>query len=331
MPFDDGIESINNHKSFLPSFTYLVVFRLAGTMAPMTTDTLEQAYRHCIHRASSHYENFPVASVLLPAAMRRPVAVIYSFARVADDLADEGDTPATQRLQQLEDYEERLQQAVAGHVDEQDWVFVALADVIQHHKLPVSLFQDLLSAFRQDVEKTSYASFSELMDYCRRSADPVGRLLLHLQGHPTPLQLQQSDRICSALQIINFLQDLQQDYDENRRIYLPQEDLERFGVGEEHFAQQTSDAPMQALMRFEIERTRRMMLEGAPLGQSLRGRFGLEIRLIVQGGLTILERLEANLPEVFARPRLRRLDYLRMLTAALFRKYPVQPSQPSHV
>ncbi|MGE0079920.1 MAG: squalene synthase HpnC [Thiohalomonadaceae bacterium] len=273
-----------------------------------------ESYAWCEDLARRHYENFPVASRLLPARLRRPVAAVYAFARLADDMADEGDLPPAERIAALEDWGRQLDRALAGEAGHP--VFTAIADLTARHAVPPALFHDLLSAFRQDVSKRRYASFEEVMDYCRRSADPVGRILLHLAGEATPENLRLSDQVCSALQLINFWQDLAQDLDENDRIYLPQDAMAAHGVTEEHLRERCSDDAMTALMRAEYRRARTMMEEGAALGRRLRGRFGLEIRLIIQGGLRVLDRLEAQ-EDVFSRPRLRRRDAAVILWRAL--------------
>lgn len=285
------------------------------------------AYRHCEALARSHYENFPVASHILPRHLRAPVAVVYAFARTADDLADEGDADPAIRLACLDAYGAQLSDTLAGRAPD-DPVFLALADVIHRFRIPPQLFHDLLSAFRQDVTQRRYRDFAAVLDYCRRSADPVGRILLHLDNSATPENLQLSDRICSALQLINFLQDLAQDYDENDRIYIPQEEMQQAGVTEEHFASRRNDAAMDTLIRGQRARARAMMLEGAPLGRRLSGRFGLEIRLIVEGGLRVLQRLDAA-GDVFARPRLRRRDYLMMVANAVMRWRRPVPTRPA--
>lgn len=273
---------------------------------------LAQAYAHSLQLAARHYENFPVASRLLPQRLRRPIAVIYAFARQADDFADEGDAPAGERLAKLADYGAKLHALERGeNID--DLLFVALSDIIRRHGLPYGLLHDLLSAFAQDVTKKRYANFAEVLDYCRRSADPIGRLLLHLYGAAAPLNLQRSDMVCSALQLINFWQDLAQDYDENDRIYLPQDDMARFQVGEDHLRERRSDGAMRALMDFEIHRARAMLLQGAPLADDLGGRLGMELRLTVGGGLAIADALLRNREDCFARPRLRRRDWMLLL------------------
>lgn len=281
-----------------------------------TPEQIEAAYQSCLDQAHSHYENFPVASRILPKAMRKPVAVVYAFARQADDMADEGDTSAEERIRQLEEFGQLLDEAVAGATDVPP-LFIALADVAASHEVPVQLFHDLLTAFKQDVSVKRYQTHQDVLLYCRYSANPVGRLMLHLAGQANELNLIQSDAICSALQLINFLQDLRQDYDEMHRIYLPLDDLAAHGVSEEHFRDGISDSAMKALFRQAVKRAETLMLSGAPLGKRLKGRFGLEIRLIIGGGLRILHRLKQLEDDVFARPRLRKRDWLWIVAYAL--------------
>jgi phytoene synthase len=263
-----------------------------------------------------HYENFPVASILLPAALRGPVAVIYRFARSADDIADEGDDPAPTRLARLEAYRSAIR-AIEGGETPEDPLFRELACVIREHSLPHQLFVDLLDAFSQDVVKTRYANFAELLDYCRRSANPVGRLLLHLFRRTAPSELRQSDAVCSALQLINFWQDVDIDYFKNR-IYLPQDEMEQYGVTERQIADKRCDEAWRALMAFQVDRSRQLMLSGKPLGRALPGRVGLEIRATVQGGLRILGKIERARYDVFRRrPVLRVFDWPLLLLQAV--------------
>jgi squalene synthase HpnC len=267
--------------------------------------------------AVRHYENFPVASLLLPAPFREPVEVIYRFARSADDLADEGSDPPDIRLEKLNRYHAALAAIERGEPSA-DPLFREVAKVIKEYGLPVSLFKDLLDAFRQDVTKKRYASFSELLQYCRRSANPVGRLLLTVFKRTTGRDLRASDDICSALQLINFWQDVDLDYTRDRRIYLPQDEMARHGVTERQLAERRCDAPWRALMAFQVERSRLMMLSGAPLGRSLPGRLGLEIRATIQGGLRILDKIEAAQFDVFRhRPVLGALDWPLVVFRAL--------------
>jgi squalene synthase HpnC len=263
-----------------------------------------------------HYENFPVASILLPQKMRRPVEVIYAFARSADDIADEGDASPEERLAALDAYQRELDLIERGEATLTP-LFARVAATIAEHRLPIQLFRDLLSAFAQDVTVKRYANFDALLDYCRRSANPVGRLLLHLTGNTSEEELAQSDNICTALQLINFWQDVGIDW-QKERVYLPQEDLRRFRVREEQIAQDKRDANWSALLDFQIDRARSMMLAGAPLTRSLRGRFGWEIRLTVQGGLRILEKIRRVRGDVFAhRPQLTPADWALMALRSL--------------
>ena len=264
----------------------------------------------------NHYENFPVASLLLPRPLRHPVALIYRFAREADDFADEGSDPDAVRLDRLERFREQLRKIERGTPPDIAW-FGALAEVIREHRLPVVAFYDLLSAFDQDVRKKHYANFSEVLDYCRRSANPVGRLLLHLFGRASEPQLQWSDAICTALQLINFWQDVPNDY-ARRRVYLPRDEMNRFGVTERHIAEQRCDDAWRALIRFQVERSRDLMRSGAPLGRALPGRVGLEIRATMEGGLRILEKLERARYDMFRnRPTLKWHDWPILLARAL--------------
>lgn len=279
-------------------------------------DTLESAYQHCMRMTRSHYENFPVASRLLPRALRTPVSVIYAFARSADDFADEGELAPAERLARLDGYWRQLDAIAAGRTPG-DPIFIALADVVQRHALPLQLLYDLLTAFRQDVVKSRYANFDEVLAYCRYSANPVGRIVLHLAGDAGADNLRDSDKICTALQLINFWQDLEQDYLESNRVYLPQDELAAYGVAEEQLGRRGNSPALRALMDKQIERSRSLMLDGAPLGARLRGRLGIEIRATIHGGLCVLDALARRRDDVFARPRLRRRDWLRVLRRAL--------------
>jgi len=264
-----------------------------------------------------HYENFPVASLLLPRELREPVGVIYRFARTADDFADEGDDGAQARLEKLQGYRIELQ-GIQANRPSADPLFSDLARVVREHDLPLQLLHDLLDAFAQDVVKNRYADFAEVLDYSRRSANPIGRLLLVLFKKDTAQNLENSDRICSALQIINFWQDVRIDYETKDRVYLPQDDLRRFGVGEEHLRQHLCDAAFQDLMRFQVERARRLMIEGLPLLDELAGRLRLEIAITAQGGLRILEKLEQVQYDMFRhRPEHKWFDWPLLFIRAL--------------
>ncbi len=275
-----------------------------------------------------HYENFPVASWLLPARLREPVEAIYAFARGADDIADEGDLSDAARLRGLERYRMALDGIEAG-VAQTDPPFKRLQAAVAAYRLPLQLLRDLIDAFSQDVTVKRYATFTDLMDYARRSANPVGRLLLHLfeiNGVRTDLSSSdksvltpfiQSDLICSGLQIVNFWQDVAVDWKKGR-IYVPREDLERFEVTERDIEDQCADIRWQRLMTFECSRARKMLVDGAPLGRMLPGRVGLEIRATVNGGLAILDKIEARRGNVFRhRPVLTKWDWVKIMAKAL--------------
>jgi squalene synthase HpnC len=266
--------------------------------------------------AIGHYENFPVASLLLPAPLRAPIEVIYRFARSADDIADEGTDPSAVRLGKLNVYRAHLVTIASGETPD-DPLFQKVAKIIRNHALPIQLFRDLLDAFAQDVTKKRYASFPELLDYSRRSANPVGRLLLHLFKRTTDSDLARSDAICSALQLINFWQDVEVDYAKGR-IYLPQDEMARYGVSEDHLLKKSCDAAWRALMEFQVQRSGDLLKSGAPLGRSLPGRVGLEIRATVQGGLRILEKIQQADYDIFRRrPVLGAFDWPLLLLRAV--------------
>ncbi|MFN4148666.1 MAG: squalene synthase HpnC [Rhodocyclaceae bacterium] len=267
-----------------------------------------------------HYENFPVASLLFPARLRPAVTAIYAFARTADDLADEGSLSTAERLRRLAGYRAELDRIGRGEASEEP-LFQALQQQIASRGLPLEPFYDLLDAFCQDVVKDRYTSFDELLDYCRRSANPVGRLLLHLFAAVNAENLRHSDAICTALQLIDHWQDVGIDLDKGPRgrIYLPQEDLDRFGVTESALSCRVASAEFRALMRCQLDRARALMTSGAALGRVLPGRLGIEIRAIIAGGLAIIEKIEASGYDVFHhRPVLSAADWPRLFLRAVF-------------
>lgn len=274
--------------------------------------------------AVTHYENFPVASLLCPPHLREPIAAIYGFARTADDLADEGDATPDQRLQDLADYRAELQQIANGQAPSPRWakVFGPLQMQIRERQLPVRLLDDLLDAFMQDIVYTrdgrTYATQQELLDYCRRSANPVGRLLLHLYGVHDAQSLQQSDAICSALQLINFWQDLSVDLPRGRH-YVTDADCARFRVAREALSHQQRSQHTDQLIMHNTATARALMMSGTPLVHTLKGRIGWELRLVVQGGLRILDKVEAqNGASLVARRTLNPLDWVLMLWRAVW-------------
>ena len=267
-----------------------------------------------------HYENFPVASFLCPSRLRPAVAAIYWFARTADDIADEGDASAKERLADLAAYRVDLMAVASNQPTSSRWpsVFDKLRPVIQQFNLPVNLLADLLSAFEQDVVKQRYASDAELMDYCRRSANPVGRLLLHLYGVTDAQSLEQSDCICSALQLINFWQDLSIDIPRSR-IYLPADAWQRHGVTEAQLMALDDTPDAINLIAAYARSARATMLKGSQLPKNVPGRAGWELRLVVQGGLRILDKIEAlGFNTLKTRPKLGRWDFIVMGWRALW-------------
>lgn len=266
--------------------------------------------------AVGHYENFPVASLLLPARLRVPVRAIYRFARTADDIADEGDVSDASRLQQLADLAGELDAIEQGRPN----AWPDLAAAIQAHRLPLGLFRDLLSAFAQDVTVKRYADYPALFDYCRRSANPVGRLLIALFNRDEPPLRAWSDAICTGLQLVNFWQDVAIDWDKGR-VYLPQSEFARFGLTEAVIGRRDTGGAWPALLRAQTARAAQMLVSGLPLAAALGGRTGLELRLVVEGGLRIAERVDAVGGDVFNhRPTLGRFDWMVLPLRAIRRR-----------
>ena len=283
--------------------------------------TLEAAYAYCERLAQSHYENFPVASRLLPARMRPHIAAVYAFARLADDMADEGHRPAADRLADLEAWDARLSSIAAGaapsagpHAE----VFVALRATIDACRLPPSLLHDLVSAFRQDVTVTRYATWDDLLDYCRRSANPVGRLVLRVAGYDRADLDAASDAVCTALQLTNFWQDLEIDWKKGR-IYLPAATRDDARAREEDLAARRMTAEWRRALGEAVARTRRLFRAGVPVADGVRGRLRWELRATWLGGTRILDKLEAADYDVFTRrPALTRADVPAILWRTLF-------------
>ncbi len=271
-----------------------------------------------------HYENFPVASILCPPALRPVVTAIYHFARTADDIADEGDASPRQRLVDLAAYRADLAAACKEDAISYRWplVFGPLRKVLHSHALPFELLTDLLSAFEQDVVQTTYVDRAQLLDYCRRSANPVGRLLLHLYGVGGARALRQSDAICTALQLANFWQDLSVDTARGR-LYIPAADCARRKVGPGALLAQRDAPNVRALVADMVGWARDLMLTGAPLVHAIPGRAGWELRLVVQGGLRILERITAQeFTTLQTRPKLNGYDAPLMVWRALWMRAP---------
>lgn len=272
---------------------------------------LETAYDHCWRIATAHYENFTVGSWLLPRRLRRPLAAIYAFARTADDLADEGELAAAERLDRLAAWEAQLEACYAGEAREP--IFVALADTARRFAIPIEPFRRLLDAFRQDVAFRPFATFDELLAYCRCSADPVGHLVLALFGYHDAERQALADRVCTGLQLANFWQDVAVDAARGR-IYIPFEDLERFGCAPAELTPGRCNDRLRVLLRFEVERTRLWLRDGVHLAAHVEPRLAREVRLFAGGGLGILDRIEAAGFDVLtARPTLSSADKTRLI------------------
>jgi squalene synthase HpnC len=263
------------------------------------------AYASCARDARTHYENFPVASRRVPQHMRHHVAAVYAFARAADDFADEGTRPVHERHRLLDGWLCRLKDAVTrdpgrpdrplseGEPANTHEIFVALGATIREKNLPPALFEDLLSAFRQDVAVTRYASWSDVLDYCRRSANPVGRLVLRIADYRDPKLDLWSDAICTALQLTNFWQDLKIDFDRGR-VYIPEDEMRAHGASSSELAGSTMTRAWTQVMASAVARTRTLFRDGRPLCDAVRGRLKYELRATWLGGTRILDRLEAS-------------------------------------
>jgi squalene synthase HpnC len=278
---------------------------------------LQDAYDYCIALTRAHYDDLPIASRLLPEHLRRPVAAICTFAHTAQHLADDPQLNAFERLLRLAGYEAKVDIVKAGG-SLQEPVFLALADVIAHHALPLNALYDLLNAARLGITKKRFANFAELIEYCRYAANPIGRLLLGLYRSATPRNLSYADAVCSGLQIISLLRDLGSDYQDKGRIYLPQDEMARFGVSEAHFDEERCDESLSRLIELQMQRAQRLLQAGAPLGHALKGRAGLEVRLIILAGMRLLKHLRER-QSPFMRPRLSRRDWIWMLGNAVLR------------
>lgn len=277
--------------------------------------------------ANQHYENFPVASFFLPKDLRAPISLIYSFARQADDFADEGHISIEERLALLDGFRDELE-LLQAYIKPKTSFFLTLGEMIKARKLPYAPFFDLLDAFSQDVVKTRYQNFAEVLDYCKRSANPVGRLMLHLYGQSHENNIALSDQICSALQIINFLQDIAIDFNKNegkQRIYMCQDELAQFGITEQDLStwvnhQAPINGQWQAFMQFNLNRVQALMQSGKPLGKILTGRIGFEMRMIIAGGERIIYKINRVKGDIFnQRLRLHGGDWLVIFLQALFR------------
>ena len=271
----------------------------------------DSAGEQAINLTKHHYENFPVASFLIPKHLRKDVAIIYWFARTADDFADEGNFLPEERLEKLNNFEIRLTDLIQENY--KDDFEKELNKTIKEKNLTKQYFYDLLKAFKQDAVKKSYSNFEELLEYCKYSANPVGRLILELNNIRDIEAFGFSDKICTALQLTNFYQDLKIDY-EKGRIYLPEDEMAEFMIGKKVFELSENSLNLKKLLKFSINRTRKMFEEGKGLLKFLNGRLKYEIKWTILGGEEILKKIEKNNYDVLIkRPKLNRFDFLKLL------------------
>ncbi len=276
---------------------------------------LQLTYQKARELASSHYENFPVISFLIPKHLRNDVAIIYWFARTADNIADEGDISADERLKLLDEFEKSFNESVSGKYDCE--FSEALAETIKTRNLTSKYFSDLLSAFRQDVTKKRYYDFNELIDYCSRSANPVGRLILELFNIRDEKAFIYSDKICTALQLTNFYQDTYRDYKKGR-IYYPVDEMEQFKLSEILFEKRKINDNLRQLVKYNVDRAQSFFDEGENLFPYLKGRLKLEIKWTVKGGEAILDKIRKNNYNVLNyRPKLEKSDFVKILIKSI--------------
>lgn len=283
----------------------------------MVDPSIGAAYEHCERLARSHYENFPVASVLAPARMRRHIAAVYAFSRTADDFADEPSRPPEARLQLLDDWQARLHRSVREPPPPTDPIFIAVRDTMERCALPVDLFEDLLSAFRQDVTVTRYETWADVLDYCRRSANPVGRLVLRIAGVHGGAADRASDAVCTGLQLTNFWQDFGVDW-RNGRLYLPAEELRIHGAAERDLDAAEMTPAWRSAMRAAVARTRGLFADGRPVTDCVTGRLRWELRATWLGGRRVLDKVEAlDYDTLHRRPKLSAADAAAILLGVL--------------
>ena len=280
----------------------------------MNEPNLNSGYSEAIKFAENHYENFPVVSFLVPAELRRHIAIIYWFARSADDYADEGKYSVTGRLSNLNNFELRLTELLKGNY--RNSLEYALNSTISSKNLTHEEFYKLLNAFKQDVTKSRYSSFDELLNYCKNSANPVGRLILELNNIRDDKAFHFSDKICTALQLTNFWQDSKIDFLKGR-IYYPTEEMKKYNVTEKMFELKKNNLNLKELVRYNVERTRELFEEGRKLIPLLKGRLKYEIKWTIEGGESILKKIaENNFNVLQMRPKLNKVDFIILLFKA---------------
>jgi squalene synthase HpnC len=273
--------------------------------------SVSNAYTQALTFAKSHYENFPVVSLLIPKKLRKHIAIVYWFARTADDIADEGNISEEIRLKRLNEFESNFRKSLEG--DSSNSYEIALSNTITEKNLTPKYFTDLLSAFRQDVTKSRYANFDEVLQYCNRSANPVGRIILELLDIRNEQANEHSDKICTALQLTNFLQDTIIDY-EKGRIYLAKDEMQNFSVTEFLFEQKENNHNLKQLVKYNVERINGFFDEGKKLLTFLSGKLKTEIKWTIAGGEEILEQIKKNDYDVLIhRPNLSKIKMAGLL------------------
>lgn len=281
----------------------------------LTIPSIGESFEYCEAIARRHYENFPVASRFIPRELRPYVYAVYAFARTADDFADEGILTTDERLTKLDQWEENLERCFGGQAEHP--IFVAVREAISQCSIPKEPLVDLLTAFRMDVTRSRFATFTDLLYYCAHSANPVGRLVLHIFSGATERAIHLSDNICTALQLANFWQDVAIDWAKGRR-YIPLEDLDRFGYTEDDLAHRICDERFRRLMKFEVGRTRSYFNSGRPLLDEAVKELRFELRLTLLGGMTILKKIEqANYDVLTKRPVISSMDKARIFIRAI--------------
>jgi len=277
---------------------------------------IRSAYAECLQQARTHYENFPTASRLVEKKHRDATAAIYSFARRADDIADEGNATAAHRHAELEEFSQKLSDITTGKPLE-DTTFVALADAIDKYHLPILPFEKLLTAFSMDVDKNRFNNFDELLYYCQHSANPVGELILRLHGRYNTSTQALSDSICTALQLINFLQDINDDYQKRNRIYIPLDEMRNFNFDETGIQQKINSTNVRQLVDYQLIRATNMLLSGVPLIEHLQGRLKWVIKTTITSALLVCEKLAIR-NNVFTRPSLSKPDWLKIAKRSIY-------------
>jgi squalene synthase HpnC len=298
-----------------PSALYIVS---EAPYAEQKSWTLAESYAYCQWINRNHYENFPVGSILIPRRLRKHVAAVYAFARTADDFADEAEF-ARQRMALLNNWLQATTDISTKEVDHP--VFIALSDTIERFNIPIQLFKDLIFAFKMDVDKKTYADFDEVLFYCQHSANPVGRIILNLFGYTDEETMQLSDHICTALQLANFWQDVAVDL-EKPRIYLPQDEIEKFNYSEILLSQKVFNSAYADLMKFQVDRTQQLFDQGKALIPKLAGRLKYEIKFTWLGGVCILKKIQAlNYNTIANRPVVSKMDWFGLGLKGLLGKF----------